>query len=100
MTPEEIRAKNEKFLSQREITNKMVNFREFWFDEDGPMETMRVMEVYDGGKIVPLKIDSAPALEKLISKIKRPGQNDNEKDERIKKMGETISELNRRLKEK
>ena len=75
--------------------SKKVKFRELWFREEDPMGTLRVMEVYEGGQIVPLKIDVSPAFQKLLSQVKRP---DEDKDKRIKEMGMKIAELNRKLK--
>lgn len=93
---EDFTEKNRKFLSMREITNQVVSYRELFFEEDAPMETLYVMEVYEGGRVVPLKINSSLAFQKLLSKVKKPEE---DKDERIKKMGQTIAELNAKLKE-
>lgn len=88
--------KNKKFLSMREITNKVVSFRELYFEEENPIATLYVMEHYDGGFVVPLKIHASDKFQKLLSQIKKPEE---DKDQRIKEMGIKIAELNKKLKE-
>ncbi len=69
--------------------------RVLWFREDDIFGTLRVMVHHESGRIEPQKIDDATSLQILVSKMKRPVD-----DERIKKMGITIAELNKKLQEK
>ena len=76
----------------RELNTK-VERTVLWFKEDDIFGNLRVMVHYQGGKIEPIGIDDVSVLQALVSKIKRPVD-----DERIKKMGLKIAELNKKLK--
>ncbi len=89
-----------EFMSKRKEWNKIVESTELVFDEKAPLTDLYVVIQYKGGKIETLSVDGSKSLDKLISSFKRPGQSLEEKDDRIRKMGIQIAELNRKLKDK
>jgi len=92
-------SRNKFFYENRQDLNKIIMGRVLTFSQDDIFGTLRLAEHYEGGKIILHEFNDVSALQKLVNNLKRP-VSDKEKDERIRKMGETISELNRRLKEK